>query len=70
MQDAKVRLYVEQALGPGQAVALSQDQAHYLFAVMRLAVGAAVALFNGRDGEWLARVAESGKRGGVMVCET
>jgi 16S rRNA (uracil1498-N3)-methyltransferase len=70
MQDAKVRLYVEQALGPGQAVALSQDQAHYLFAVMRMGVGAAVALFNGRDGEWLGRVAESGKRGGVLVCET
>jgi 16S rRNA (uracil1498-N3)-methyltransferase len=70
MQDAKVRLYVEQALGPGQAVALSQDQAHYVFAVMRLAVGGAVALFNGRDGEWVARVAEAGKRGGVLVCET
>ena len=26
-------------------------------------------LFNGRDGEWLARVAEAGKRGGVLVCE-
>jgi 16S rRNA (uracil1498-N3)-methyltransferase len=69
MQDAKVRLYVEQALGPGQPVALSQDQAHYLFAVMRLAVGAGVALFNGRDGEWLGRVAEAGRRGGVLLCE-
>ena len=30
MQDAKIRLYVEQPLAPGQAVALSQDQAHDL----------------------------------------
>ena len=67
--DAKVRLYVEQPLGQGQAVALSGDQAHYLFSVMRLAKGAAVALFNGRDGEWRAEVAEAGKRGGVLVCE-
>lgn len=69
MQDAKVRLYVEQALGPGQPVALTQDQAHYLFAVMRLAVGSGVLLFNGQNGEWLARVVEAGKRGGVLVCE-
>ncbi len=66
--NAKVRLYVDQPLMQGQAVALTQDQAHYLFAVMRLAHGAAVALFNGRDGEWRAEVAEAGRRGGVLVC--
>src|SRR5690606_21612902 len=53
---------------PGQAVALSEGQANYLFAVMRLPVGAAVLLFNGRKGEWLAEVAEAGKRRGVLVC--
>lgn len=51
-------------------MALSTDQAHYLFAVMRLAKGAAVLLFNGRDGEWRADVAEAGKRGGILVCDT
>ncbi|MGL4237911.1 MAG: 16S rRNA (uracil(1498)-N(3))-methyltransferase, partial [Tabrizicola sp.] len=40
MSDAKIRLYVDQPLGPGQAVRLSVDQAHYLVGVMRLAVGA------------------------------
>ena len=68
MADAKIRLYVEHPLGPGQPVPLSQDQAHYLFGVMRLGVGAAVLLFNGRDGEWRADVAEAGKRGGILVC--
>lgn len=67
--EAKVRLYVEQPLGEGQAVALNGDQAHYLFSVMRLGKGDAVSLFNGRDGEWRAEVAEAGKRGGVLVCE-
>ncbi len=63
---AKIRLYVDQPLGPGQSVPLTREQAHYLFGVMRLSVGAHVALFNGHDGEWLAEVAETGKRGGVL----
>lgn len=67
---AKIRLYVEQALGVGQSIPLERAQAHYLFGVMRLAVGAQVALFNGRDGEFVARVAEAGKRGGVLECES
>ncbi|WP_204115659.1 16S rRNA (uracil(1498)-N(3))-methyltransferase [Shimia biformata] len=68
MKDAKVRLYVDHPLGQGQSVPLSREQAHYLFGVMRLAVGDVVALFNGRDGEWRAEIAEAGKRGGVLAC--
>ncbi|MDA7965401.1 16S rRNA (uracil(1498)-N(3))-methyltransferase [Ruegeria sp.] len=65
---AKIRLYVEHPLGPGQSVPLTRDHAHYLFGVMRQAVGGHVALFNGQDGEWLAEVAEAGKRGGTLTC--
>ncbi|SMO53013.1 16S rRNA (uracil(1498)-N(3))-methyltransferase [Ruegeria faecimaris] len=65
---AKIRLYVEHPLGPGQSVELTREQAHYLFGVMRLTVGGQVALFNGQDGEWQAEVAEAGKRGGVLTC--
>ncbi len=65
---AKIRLYVDQPLGQGQSVELTREQAHYLFGVMRLSVGGSVALFNGKDGEWLAEVAEAGKRGGVLSC--
>lgn len=68
MAEAKIRLYVDQALATGQAVAVNADQANYLFNVMRLTRGAPVALFNGRDGEWLAHVAEAGKRGGILIC--
>lgn len=70
MSDAKIRLYVEHPLGEGQSVVLSRDQAHYLFGVMRLSVGAAVLLFNGQDGEWRADVVETGKRGGMLLCST
>ena len=69
MAEAKVRLYVEQPLGPGQPVTLNGDQAHYLFGVMRLGVGASVRLFNGQAGEWRAQVQATGKRGGTLLCE-
>jgi 16S rRNA (uracil1498-N3)-methyltransferase len=69
MSEAKIRLYVDQALALGQPVAVNADQANYLFNVMRLARGAAVALFNGRDGEWRGVVAEMGKRSGILICE-
>ncbi|MBW4707217.1 16S rRNA (uracil(1498)-N(3))-methyltransferase [Roseobacter sp. YSTF-M11] len=64
---AKIRLYVEHALGAGQSVPVSRDQAHYLFGVMRLGVGAHVLLFDGQRGEWLGEVIEAGKRGGVLA---
>jgi 16S rRNA (uracil1498-N3)-methyltransferase len=69
MTEAKIRLYVDQPLGAGQAVALSPEQANYLFNVMRLGRGGLVALFNGRDGEWRSSVVEAGKRGGILLCE-
>ena len=55
-------------MAPGQSVPLNADQAHYLFGVMRLEVGAALLLFNGHDGEWRATVASAGKRGGTLTC--
>ncbi|PCJ06889.1 MAG: 16S rRNA (uracil(1498)-N(3))-methyltransferase [Rhodobacteraceae bacterium] len=65
---AKIRLYVEHPLGAGQSVPLDRSQANYLFAVMRMAVGGQILLFNGRDGEWLADIAQAGKRAGVLTC--
>jgi 16S rRNA (uracil1498-N3)-methyltransferase len=65
---AKIRLYVEHPLGAGQSVPLDKGQAHYLFGVMRQSVGGLVALFNGRDGEWLAEIVAAGKRGGELAC--
>lgn len=68
MAEAKVRLYVDCPLAAGQGVALSEGQANYLFAVMRLPVGAGVLVFNGQDGEWLASVVDGGKRSGRLAC--
>ena len=55
------RLYVEEDLAAGAVVGLSPDHAHFLRAVLRLEPGRAVALFNGRDGEWLAVIDGIGK---------
>ena len=68
MEKAKIRLCVTQDLGQGQTIPLSRDQAHYLFGVMRLKIGAHLLLFNGRDGEYLATVVTADKRKGVLEC--
>jgi 16S rRNA (uracil1498-N3)-methyltransferase len=53
---AKIRLYVDLPLGAGVVLEPSPAQCHYLLTVMRQRDGDGIALFNGRDGEWLARV--------------
>lgn len=57
-----IRLFVPDDLAAGADVTPSPEQGRYLTAVMRLAVGAEVLLFNGRDGEWRATLVEAGKR--------
>jgi 16S rRNA (uracil1498-N3)-methyltransferase len=56
------RLYLDAPLAGGQAVMLDRDQANYLFNVLRLKQGDELLLFNGRDGEWQARLGGTGKR--------
>ncbi len=61
-----IRLFVSNDLHPGAGVALSLAQVRYLVAVMRVSVGDEVRVFNGRDGEWAARVAEVSRRDLVL----
>lgn len=62
MSKPAIRLYVEDPLEAGAAVAASEAQSHYLLHVMRIAVGATVKLFNGRDGEWQATIGVPSKK--------
>jgi 16S rRNA (uracil1498-N3)-methyltransferase len=68
MGQQKIRLCVDQPLHAGQSLGMSEGQAHYLFSVMRLGGGSEVLLFNGRDGEWAARVDPAGRKGGTALC--
>jgi len=59
---ASQRLYVDAALAEGARVDCTPEQANYLRHVLRMQPGDALLVFNGRDGEWRARLDEAGKR--------
>ena len=56
------RLYLDAPLGADAKLALDAAQANYLRNVLRLKAGDPVLVFNGREGEWRARLEEGGKR--------
>lgn len=56
------RLFVDHDLGRDASIEASATQANYLKNVLRLGVGGAVLLFNGRDGEWRAEIFATAKR--------
>jgi hypothetical protein len=64
-----IRLFVPDDLSLDVAVAPSPEQARYLTSVMRLGLGDAVALFNGRDGAWLAKLSLITKRACQLTIE-
>src|SRR5262245_33904733 len=56
------RLFLDVDLAAGSSFELPPAQAHYLRNVLRLDTGDRVAFFNGRDGEWLGRIAAADRR--------
>lgn len=63
------RLHVSAAVEADRDIPLDKAQANYLGNVLRLAGGDTVLIFNGRDGEWLARIAQEGRRPTHLVPE-
>jgi len=63
------RLFVRQRLGEQAEVELDAGQANYLGNVLRLGVGAELLLFDGASGEWLARIADAGKKRMTLTVE-
>jgi 16S rRNA (uracil1498-N3)-methyltransferase len=70
MGDTSIRLFVETPLRAETSVPVSEAQAHYLAKVMRLAAGDTLRVFNGVDGEWLARVGAMGKKSVSLLVQT
>lgn len=63
------RLFVDAPLQAGAAVLLDRAQANYLMNVLRFTPGDAVLVFNGRDGEWRARLSTAGRKAASLVVE-
>jgi 16S rRNA (uracil1498-N3)-methyltransferase len=63
------RLFVRVPLSEGASVELDSGQANYLGNVMRLGEDAALLLFDGQSGEWLARIAKTAKKRMTLAVE-
>tara|TARA_Y100000739_G_C20609002_1_gene467346 strand:+ start:518 stop:1240 length:723 start_codon:yes stop_codon:yes gene_type:complete len=64
----RIRLFLEHDLRDGNLVVLSNKQANYIFNVMRLKIGDELTIFNNFDGEWLSKIRERNRKGGVLFC--
>ncbi|HEX3991300.1 MAG TPA: 16S rRNA (uracil(1498)-N(3))-methyltransferase [Acetobacteraceae bacterium] len=62
------RLFVDEPLRDGAEIVASAEHVHYLRNVLRREAGDQVRLFNGVDGEWLARII-FGRRSVMFVRE-
>ena len=60
------RLWLDDMLGADGEIAASREQANYMRNVLRLGEGDEILVFNGRDGEWRARLGLKGKRDCVL----
>lgn len=65
-----IRLFIANDLSADTLIGLDKDQSHYLANVMRVKAGEDVALFNGRDGEWLGRLDKVAKAGVTIQVQT
>lgn len=61
------RLFIEAPLEAGAHVAPPGEALNYLLNVLRLREGDEMLLFNGRDGEWRARLENVGRRAATLV---
>ncbi|HVI32433.1 16S rRNA (uracil(1498)-N(3))-methyltransferase [Phenylobacterium sp.] len=61
-----IRLFIPDDLAPGAELSLDEGQSRYLASVMRAKPGDELRVFNGREGEWRALVAQVGKRAVVL----
>ncbi|MCA1953474.1 MAG: 16S rRNA (uracil(1498)-N(3))-methyltransferase [Hyphomicrobiales bacterium] len=63
---ASHRLFVDYPLAAGTDAPVTREQANYLLNVLRMAEGAKLLVFNGRDGEWRAELRQPNRRTAVL----
>lgn len=66
---ARHRLFLDAGFAAGADVPLERDQSNYLLNVLRLKPDETVLVFNGRDGEWLARVTPEGRKQARLILD-
>ena len=64
------RLFIDAAIKAGASLSLDKAQTNYIANVMRMKSGEPLLVFNGRDGEWQARVEFETKRSITLKIET
>lgn len=64
------RLYLDVAIEAGAPISLDKAQINYISNVMRMKSGDVLLVFNGRDGEWQARVQFEAKRTVTLQIES
>ena len=64
------RLFIDAPLSEGARIVMDKGQTNYLVNVLRMREGDPVLIFNGRDGEWQATLAEAGRKGAVLTADT
>ena len=64
------RLFVDADLAEGARAPVSKEQSNYLLNVLRLRDGDPLLVFNGRDGEWRARLACLSRKEAALAIET
>lgn len=65
--EPKIRLFIDAPLQEGAEIGLDRGQSNYLVNVMRLEAGAAIAVFNGRDGEWRAELTNAHRKAATLT---
>jgi 16S rRNA (uracil1498-N3)-methyltransferase len=63
------RLFVRDDLIAGSRIEAEREQANYLLNVLRLKDGDSMLVFNGRDGEWRARIAVASRKGCTLLID-
>ncbi|ODT13484.1 MAG: 16S rRNA (uracil(1498)-N(3))-methyltransferase [Kaistia sp. SCN 65-12] len=63
------RLFIDAPLAAGARIVMDKGQTNYLVNVLRMREGDPVLIFNGRDGEWRATLAEAGRKGAVLTAD-
>lgn len=64
----KPRLFIDIDLAIGQEITLSKEQSHYIANVMRKNIGDEICVFDGKNGEFDAKITQASKKSVAIEC--